>query len=238
MMKDYKSKILEISKKEENSTCIDCNVKYPKWVSIYYGTFMCLECAGVHRSLGIYLDSIKSVGLDVWNQNSYLSVKYGGNKKIRDYISKHKGVPTDIESKYRNETIIKYSIMLSELVYKKSGVEIKHADINSSSKSHKNKISYEDLSKVELVQPIKSIKSVLNPEWKNSIHGHVNEIKEKTILYGTKIGKSVYNHAKNLVVTSSEIFSKNFKDKSLEKTSKHTGNNSKSTKHNNKQDWS
>ena len=35
--------------------CCDCDGKIPQWASVTLGVFMCLECSGRHRSLGIYL---------------------------------------------------------------------------------------------------------------------------------------------------------------------------------------
>ena len=40
----------------------------PDWADINFGVFICIECSGIHRSLGAHLTKVKSVNLDEWSE--------------------------------------------------------------------------------------------------------------------------------------------------------------------------
>mmetsp|Transcript_38330 Transcript_38330/g.61280 ORF Transcript_38330/g.61280 Transcript_38330/m.61280 type:complete len:307 (+) Transcript_38330:341-1261(+) len=48
--------------------CADCNDKHPKWAETSRGILICLQCSGVHRSLGTHISKVRSLTLDNWTQ--------------------------------------------------------------------------------------------------------------------------------------------------------------------------
>ena len=58
----------EMMKDPSNLQCFDCNKSNPDWVSLNNAIFICLECAGQHRSIGLNLSVVRSITLDVMYQ--------------------------------------------------------------------------------------------------------------------------------------------------------------------------
>uniref|UniRef100_A0A8B9LLA5 Arf-GAP with coiled-coil, ANK repeat and PH domain-containing protein n=1 Tax=Astyanax mexicanus TaxID=7994 RepID=A0A8B9LLA5_ASTMX len=49
-----------------NELCCDCGQSDPRWASINFGILLCIECSGIHRSLGVHCSKVRSLTLDSW----------------------------------------------------------------------------------------------------------------------------------------------------------------------------
>ena len=76
--------------RKENRVCADCGLKgpgaRPTWASVNCGVFLCLRCAGIHRSLGTHVSQVRSCSLDMWHFSQLECVaSCGGNEAANRY---------------------------------------------------------------------------------------------------------------------------------------------------------
>ena len=65
-----------------NEACADCNAVLPGWASINLGLFLCIECSGVHRSLGCQASKVRSLELDKFLPETIALLKHMGNRNM------------------------------------------------------------------------------------------------------------------------------------------------------------
>ncbi|PKC68615.1 ArfGap-domain-containing protein [Rhizophagus irregularis] len=84
-----KQSISKIRELPGNDVCVDCKCKDPQWASTNFGTLLCIECSGIHRSLGVHVSKVKSLQLDKWEPESIeVMLKLGNIKTNKIYEAK------------------------------------------------------------------------------------------------------------------------------------------------------
>ncbi|XP_013919472.1 PREDICTED: arf-GAP with coiled-coil, ANK repeat and PH domain-containing protein 1-like [Thamnophis sirtalis] len=72
----------QVQRLEGNAQCCDCREAAPEWASINLGITLCIECSGIHRSLGVHFSKVRSLTLDAWEPELVKLMTVLGNRVI------------------------------------------------------------------------------------------------------------------------------------------------------------
>ncbi|CDW99346.1 hypothetical protein [Sporisorium scitamineum] len=103
--------LLDLVRQPGNDVCADCKGRAPRWASWNLGIFICVQCAGVHRKMGVHISKVKSITLDTWTREQVDRMKAVGNvKSNRKYNpdEMRNRPPTNMEESERDSELEKY----------------------------------------------------------------------------------------------------------------------------------
>jgi len=113
-----------------NKMCFDCARKGATWASVHMGVFICLDCAGRHRQLGVHLSFVRSVELDEWTEENRAKMICSGNAKCHEYMKKkggsHLNSPNELKQKYSSNAAQMYreQVLRDARAYVNSGQKV------------------------------------------------------------------------------------------------------------------
>uniref|UniRef100_A0A3B0MEG2 GTPase-activating protein, putative n=1 Tax=Theileria annulata TaxID=5874 RepID=A0A3B0MEG2_THEAN len=92
---DFISKVCSI---DGNNFCADCGSRAPRWASVNLGVLLCINCSGIHRTLGVHLSQVKSLTLDNLKPDWIKSLLSIGNNVANTYYLYK--LPSDVSRYY------------------------------------------------------------------------------------------------------------------------------------------
>eukprot|EP00903_Cladosiphon_okamuranus_P017109 g15763.t1 len=114
--KEAKHRVQELRKHSGNSRCADCGAPCADWASVAHGSFVCLSCAGQHRSLGMHVTFTRSLTMDKWTEGDLRIMEAGGNGRLAEFVRRIGLYPwSTIQGKYEHPCLLLYRNHLAAL---------------------------------------------------------------------------------------------------------------------------
>ena len=108
----------QLLKDPDNARCFDCNRPGTQWASVSHGIYVCLECSGQHRGLGVHISFVKSITMDAWycaprTPTQLRMMVCGGNKRLKEFFRSYQfSVTMSLQTRYSTRAAQFYRSML------------------------------------------------------------------------------------------------------------------------------
>jgi len=187
--------IPEILSLPGNSSCCDCGIEKPKWASLNNGAFLCLKCAGIHRSLGVDISTIRSLQIDSWTDKQILYLSQGGNFKLQKIWEEYGIDPKDpVEKKYKSKAGDYYRKYLKNLVEKMSDPgyvqeELIKPSTEEGKEMMEDKKGNEDVNNINIIGEFKEKKN--EGGFFSMVGSFFNDVKKTATQAAGKISKGI-----------------------------------------------
>ncbi|XP_060889703.1 arf-GAP with coiled-coil, ANK repeat and PH domain-containing protein 2 isoform X2 [Labrus bergylta] len=133
-----------------NTCCCDCGQPDPRWASINLGITLCIQCSGIHRSLGVHFSKVRSLTLDSWEPELLKLMCELGNGVInqiyearREELGARKPQPGD--PRHEVEAYIKAKYVERRFVRRPSDEELRNKVVSLSKQEKRLSSSSEHL---------------------------------------------------------------------------------------------
>ena len=184
--------IPEILKKGENSKCVDCGAENPKWASMNNGVFLCLKCAGIHRSFGMSVSLIRSLQIDSWTEKQLLYLTKGGNINFKNNLSEFNIAETAaLDIKYKSKAADYYRKYLKNEVEKESDPNYTPIQVNKPETEEAMDIIEIKEENDENEEKPEVKKEPIQKKFFGFMNNVLNKVKEGTSVAAKKVGKGI-----------------------------------------------
>jgi len=184
--------IPEILKKGENSKCVDCGAENPKWASMNNGVFLCLKCAGIHRSFGMSVSLIRSLQIDSWTEKQLLYLTKGGNINFKNNLSEFNIAETAaLDIKYKSKAADYYRKYLKNEVEKESDPNYAPIQVNKPETEEAMDIIEIKEENEENEEKPEVKKEPIQKKFFGFMNNVLNKVKEGTSVAAKKVGKGI-----------------------------------------------